>query len=490
MAEELIHFDLPRERQNIIKVIGVGGGGSNAVNHMFRQGITDVDFYVCNTDAQAMINSPVPNKIQLGETLTQGRGAGNKPEQGRQAAIESLPLFEEIFTSHTKMVFITAGMGGGTGTGAAPVIAKEAKEKGILTVAIVTLPFRFEGQRRLAQAIDGINQLKENVDSLLIINNEKLREIYGDLPVRSAFANADNVLTTAAKGIAEIITVHGIVNVDFADVHTVMNNSGVSIMGSGIASGDGRALKAIQNALISPLLNNNNILGAKNILLNLTSGSDELTMDEVGIITDFVQEAAGRNADIIWGNGTDLSLEDKISVTIIATGFAAADIPELMLSNQPPRKVVSLSDETPSSRTITVPGPASRMEFFKREVINPNQKTLFDDQEFTIRKEVERFELKDDFQPEPKVKPEVTQSGKTDADMKRVAQQRLKDLSMLKTENIENLENVPAYERAKIQFEDPAVISPDEVSRFTLRDDGNNGLKISADNPYLFDNVD
>ena len=274
--EDLIHFDLHKHKSSIIKVIGVGGGGSNAVNHMFKQGIKDVDFMVCNTDAQALINSPVPIKIQLGNSLTEGRGAGNKPDVGRQSAIENLQDVIDILAGNTKMVFITAGMGGGTGTGAAPVIAKTAKEMGILTVAIVTMPFKFEGQTRINQAIEGINEIKNYVDSLLVIHNEKLREMFGDLKLSDAFTRADNVLTTAARGIAEIITVHGYINVDFADVQTIMTNSGVAIMGSAIADGENRALEAIQEALNSPLLNNNDIRGDKNILLNITSGEDEV----------------------------------------------------------------------------------------------------------------------------------------------------------------------------------------------------------------------
>jgi cell division protein FtsZ len=266
MSEEIMNFDLPVERSSIIKVIGVGGGGSNAVNHMFRSGIKDVNFVICNTDSQALENSEVPVKIQLGESLTEGRGAGNKPEIGKQAAIENLDDVIEALSGNTKMVFITAGMGGGTGTGAAPVIARAAREMGLLTVAIVTIPFKFEGKVRINQAIDGINELRTHVDSLLVINNEKLREVFGDLKISEAFSRADNVLTGAAKGIAEIITVHGHVNVDFADVCTVMSDSGVALLGSGSAEGESRALKAVQGAISSPLLNNNDIRGAKNIL--------------------------------------------------------------------------------------------------------------------------------------------------------------------------------------------------------------------------------
>ncbi|WP_321279448.1 cell division protein FtsZ [Marinifilum fragile] len=328
MAEDLIDFSLPENESSIIKVIGVGGGGGNAVNYMFQQGIKDVDFVICNTDAQALENSEIPVKIQLGESLTEGRGAGNKPERGAQSAIENIDDVNEVLADNTKMVFITAGMGGGTGTGAAPVIAKAAKEQGILTVGIVTIPFRFEGRQRLNQAIEGINKLKENVDSLLVINNEKLSEIYGDLKLSTAFAKADDVLATAAKGIAEIITLHGYINVDFEDVKTVMTDSGVAVMGSASAEGEDRSVNAIREALTSPLLNSNDVRGARNILLNISSGEEEVTMDEVGEITDYVQEAVGDSASIIWGTGQDLALGKKVSVTIIATGFENGGITE------------------------------------------------------------------------------------------------------------------------------------------------------------------
>jgi cell division protein FtsZ len=329
MTDDLIDFSIPENESSIIKVIGVGGGGGNAVNYMYQQGIKDVDFVICNTDAQALENSTIPVKIQLGESLTEGRGAGNKPERGAQSAIENLEDVNEVLNDNTKMVFITAGMGGGTGTGAAPVIAKAAKDLGILTVGIVTIPFRFEGRQRLNQAIEGINKLKESVDSLLVINNEKLSEIYGDLKLSTAFSKADDVLATAAKGIAEIITLHGYINVDFEDVKTVMTDSGVAVMGSATAEGEDRAVTAIRTALTSPLLNSNDVRGARNILLNITSGEEEVTMDEVGEITDYVQEAVGDSASIIWGTGKDVALENRVSVTIIATGFENGTIEEV-----------------------------------------------------------------------------------------------------------------------------------------------------------------
>jgi len=345
MTDDIFSLDVPVVEHSIIKVIGVGGGGSNAVNHMYRQGIKDVDFVICNTDAQALIESPIPNKIQLGKSLTQGLGAGNKPERGKEAAIESLEEIRALLSQGTKMAFITVGMGGGTGTGAAPIVAEAAKDLGILTVGIVTIPFKFEGKRRIMQAVDGINNLKKHVDSLLVINNERLREIYGNSELTNAYAHADNILTVAAKGIAEIITVHGHMNVDFADVNTVMSESGVALMGTGKAQGDHRALQAIKEALTSPLLSNNNIKGAKNILLNVTSGEKEITMDEIGIISDYVQDIAGHSADIILGTGNDITLGENVSVTIIATGFSENSIPELVAhknGDQPQTKEMEL----------------------------------------------------------------------------------------------------------------------------------------------------
>ena len=316
-----MQFELPKEQSSIIKVIGVGGGGSNAVNHMYKLGIKGVDFVVCNTDLQALDISPVPNKIQLGPHLTEGRGAGSIPEVGKQSAIENLEEVKQLLLDNTKMVFVTAGLGGGTGTGAAPIIAGLAKEMGILTVGIVTVPFTFEGKKRKLQAENGIKELKENVDTLLVICNDRLREIHGDLKLREAFGKADDVLTVAAKSIAEIITVTGYINVDFADVQTVMKESGVAIMGSAMVEGESRAIRAAQHALDSPLLNDNNIVGARYILINVSSGDQEVTMDEIGEITDFIQEQAGSTAEVIMGTGIDDELDNKVAVTIIATGF-------------------------------------------------------------------------------------------------------------------------------------------------------------------------
>lgn len=314
-------FDLPKDHSSIIKVIGVGGGGGNAVNYMYNQGIKDVDFIVCNTDAQQLAISPVPLKVQLGTSLTEGRGAGAIPEIGKNAAIENIDEIREFLAKGTKMVFITAGMGGGTGTGAAPVIAGLAKELGILTVGIVTMPFSFEGKKRKEQAQRGLEEMRDNVDTLLVINNDRLREMFGNLSMANAFAHADNVLTTAAKGIAEVISVTGIINIDFNDVNTVMKDSGVAIMGQSSAEGDNRAIEAVEKALASPLLNDNDITGARYVLLNIAYGDKEVLMDEMSDITDYIQDEAGSTADVIWGHAYDPELGDKLSITIIATGF-------------------------------------------------------------------------------------------------------------------------------------------------------------------------
>lgn len=347
-----ISFDLPKNQSNVIKVIGVGGGGSNAINHMFKQGIKGVDFIVCNTDSQALENSSVPNKIQLGVNLTEGLGAGANPDIGQQSAIESIADIEKMLDSNTKMVFITAGMGGGTGTGAAPVIAQLAKEREILTVGIVTLPFLFEGKVRQEQAIIGINKLRKQVDSLIVINNNKLREVYGNLGFKAGFSKADEVLATASRGIAEVITHHYTQNIDLKDAKTVLSNSGTAIMGSSVASGENRAKEAIMAALDSPLLNDNKITGAKNVLLLIVSGTNEITIDEIGEINDFIQTEAGHNANIIMGVGEDEKLGDSISVTIIATGFDIEQQHEIV--NVEPKKIIhTLEDEQKSVHDLT-----------------------------------------------------------------------------------------------------------------------------------------
>ncbi|WP_294822631.1 cell division protein FtsZ [uncultured Flavobacterium sp.] len=338
-----ISFDLPKNQSNVIKVIGVGGGGSNAINHMFKQGIKGVDFIVCNTDSQALQNSPVPNKIQLGVGLTEGLGAGANPEVGQQSALESIHDIEKMLDTNTKMIFITAGMGGGTGTGAAPVIAQLAKERDILTVGIVTIPFQFEGKVRGEQALAGVERLRKQVDSLIVINNNKLREVYGNLGFKAGFSKADEVLATASRGIAEVITHHYTQNIDLKDAKTVLSNSGTAIMGSAVASGDNRAKDAIIDALDSPLLNDNKITGAKNVLLLIVSGTTEITIDEIGEINDHIQSEAGHNANIIMGVGEDESLGDSIAVTIIATGFNVEQQNEIV--NTEPKKIIHALEE-------------------------------------------------------------------------------------------------------------------------------------------------
>jgi cell division protein FtsZ len=348
-------FDLPKHRSSSIKVIGVGGGGSNAVNYMYQQGIEGVDFVICNTDAQALNNSPVPNKIQLGQSTTEGLGAGANPEVGEQAALESIEDIKKYLDVNTKMVFITAGMGGGTGTGAAPIIAGISKELGILTVGIVTAPFYFEGKMRLEQAERGIEKLQKNVDSLIVINNDKLRELYGNLGYKASFSKADEVLTTAAKGIAEVISKHYATNIDLRDARTVLADSGTAIMGTGKASGENKAKEAITAALDSPLLNNNKISGAQNVLLLIVSGETEVTMDEIGIINEYIQAEAGNNANIIMGVGEDLELGDKISVTVVATGFPMED--QVFTGKEEEKVFHRLEEEQPLVQKLSAETP-------------------------------------------------------------------------------------------------------------------------------------
>jgi cell division protein FtsZ len=482
--DELMYFELPVIKSSIIKVLGVGGGGSNAVNHMFRQGIKDVDFIVCNTDAQALANSPVPVKVQLGASLTEGGGAGNKPEVGRQAAIESLDNMADILTANTRMLFITAGMGGGTGTGAAPVIAKVAKEMGILTVGIVTIPFKNEGPRRVNQALEGIGELEKHVDSLLIINNEKIRQIYGDLRLSEAFAKADDVLAVAAKGIAEIITVHGFINVDFADVKTVMTNSGVSILGTGMSAGEGRAINAVKEALNSPLLNDTDIKGAKNILLNVISGDEEVTMDEIGQIIDYVKDCSGIHTDLIWGNGTDPALGNKISVTIIATGFSAGNIPELYIRK---RQI----DTIPLEESPLPEGEEERILVLKDAPTgksNPHasQRSL----DFFDMQAVENDVIRDVSRVR---KPIDTRKASDRVNAMKKTQEELRELKQnvqQSDRDIEELENTPAFKRKQIQLDPQKFSEETKVSKYSLTDDENSQVKLSKENPYLHGAVD
>lgn len=479
MENGLMNFGFEKGNSNIIKVIGVGGSGGNAVNHMFSKGINGVDFVICNTDEQALRNSPIDNKIQLGRTLTEGLGAGNEPNQGREAARESYDDIAEMLSHNAKMVFVTAGMGGGTGTGAAPVIAQQAKDMGILTVGIVTLPFQFEGNKRKRNAIDGLKEMRKSVDALLVIANEKISEIYGDCPSRQAFGYADDILTLAAKGIAEIITVHGIINVDFADVKTVMTDSGIALMGSASATGNNRAIEAIEKAMNSPLLCNNDIRGAKNILLNIISSSEhESTMNEVCSINNYVQEAAGNNADIIWGNTIDDSLGDALSVTVIATGFDDDSLSEFIPQEQKKIKIETLKDdvkEKTAEFNPTVSKPVTGTREFEMEfpVNDPNN--------------IKILELKDMSTMDHEI--QQASEGFVMAVGQPSAYAESKPLQYSTEEQLLELENQPAYmRRQQGQAPQPEAANPQTapMSHMTLSSDG----KLRENNSFLFDNVD
>ncbi len=494
--DDLMPFDLPSEETSIIKVIGVGGGGSNAVNYMYKQGIRNVNFAVFNTDAQALAKSPIPIKMQLGASLTEGRGAGNDPEIGKKAATESIDDIKKVLSHSTKMVFITAGMGGGTGTGAAPVVAKTAKDMDLLTIGIVTIPFRFEGQRRIDQAIEGIGELSQNVDALLVINNEKIREIWGDLKYTEAFSKADNVLAIAAKGIAEIITVHGHVNVDFADVRTVMKNSGVALMGSAVSEGTERAIKAIKEALNSPLLNNNDIKGAKNILLNIISGSDEATMDEITQINDYVQQAAGYTADLIWGSTIDENLGDKLGVTVIATGFECDVIPEIYRNKAKKKEVIELQDKKKQEESRQPSAIYSNTNTYHDTAHeNPYEPT------FTVKDRVPSSVKNEQSQAN------VNQANESvEADLSPEVEETLEHLNWMKSQpqktqeprskvplyktNIEEYESVPAYVRKGVKIEHKKYSVTTNVSKFSLSEDEQKNTIIKPNNSYLHDRVD
>ena len=411
---EDISFDLPKNQSSVIKVVGVGGGGSNAINHMFGLGIKGVDFVVCNTDSQALNNSPVPNKIQLGVTLTEGLGAGANPEVGMEAAMENIEEIKSLLETNTKMVFITAGMGGGTGTGAAPVIAKAAKDLGILTVGICTIPFQFEGSMRKQQAEKGVESLRNNVDSLVVINNNKLREVYGNLGFKAGFAKADEVLATAARGIAEVITHHYTTNIDLRDARTVLSDSGTAIMGSATASGEQRAGMAISRALDSPLLNDNHIRGAKNVLLLIVSGQQEITIDEIGEINDHIQVEAGGSANIIMGIGEDEKLKDDIAVTIIATGFAADQ--QVQVTGREPQKVIHpLEDDQEVSNTV-FERPLAETTEDEDDIIDAELARVSDEENANREKQPNLFDLHDEVEdtsisePITRVEPPILKS--------------------------------------------------------------------------------
>jgi cell division protein FtsZ len=508
MTDNSYSFDIPKHHKSIIKVIGVGGGGSNAINHMFSQGIKDVEFVVCNTDSQALMISPIPQKLQIGANLTQGLGAGANPEKGMNAALESKEEIRELLSEDTKMVFITAGMGGGTGTGAAPVIARVARELGVLTVGIVTAPFGFEGKKKMLQAEAGIKELKDSCDTVLVILNDKLREIYGNLSIRDAFAQADNVLTTAAKGIAEIITVPGYVNVDFEDVKTVMSNSGSAVMGSSTTEGENRAKRAAEEALASPLLNEKDIHGAKRVLLSIISGEKaELQMDELAEITDYISEMAGDEAEVIFGHGIDEDLDESIRVTVIATGFDhQGETIQIKKS-----KVIDLE----SNKTVKETEPKSEaIEQENQKQSGSQQPGLFDNvRTYTFENPSKPEEEEDEMSKlsiglDENVLDKIGENqdqqstisnelNENHLNSKRVALQqqardRIEKLKDLKNTNHDREEDykdkwdTPAYVRRNVNLQDVPHSSEKNISRYNLNDDN----QILGNNKFLHDNVD
>ena len=529
-------FDLPKNNKSIIKVIGVGGGGSNAVNHMYNQGIKDVEFVVVNTDAQALKSSPVPLKLQLGVNLTEGLGAGANPEKGRNAALESKEEVRELLSDNTRMVFITAGMGGGTGTGAAPIIAKIAKDMDILTVGIVTAPFIFEGKKKMVAAQKGIEELRANCDTVLVILNDKLREIYGNLAIRQAFGKADNILSTAAKSIAEIITVHQDVNVDFEDVKTVMKDAGAAVMGSATEEGEGRAIKAASKAIASPLLNNVDITGAQKILLSIMSGEEEeLSMDELSEITEYIQERAGDIAEVIFGQGIDPDLKKSIRVTVIATGFEADSLTEnAMFSTKKQeednsKKLIHLEsgktsrieeDEVAKAgQTFTfsiqkaapTPTIGNGVDQVKKEPQAPQEPQQSENRdEIHEREEVEfitpepkrvmsLFDRREDEKPSIAKKEEKPLGNNYNNDyyeeikekaMKRAHErfERLRQMRALNQtpEEFKEKLDTPAYMRKNVKLQDIKHSSEPNISKYNLNDDN----EILGNNRFLQDNVD
>lgn len=534
-------FELPKHHQSIIKVIGVGGGGSNAVNHMYGQGIKDVEFVVCNTDVQALNSSAIPYKLQIGANLTEGLGCGANPEVGRAAAVESKDQIREMLAG-TKMVFVTAGMGGGTGTGAAPVLAKIAKDMDILTVGIVTVPFLFEGKKKLAQAQIGIEALRASCDTVLVILNDKLREIYGNLSIGQAFAQADNVLTTAAKGIAEIITLAGYVNVDFQDVRTVMHNAGGAVMGSAETRGENRAILAAQQSLASPLLDNKDIMGAKRILLSIISGEEaELQMDELSEITEYIQEQAGDEAEVIFGHGVDPTIGDRIRVTVIATDFAADTIVNRVEAQkkvhdldrtqsslfEPIDNSVNHRDEevelkpadSPTSKTPSEKSKEKIKEIpkrkegekeekeersytftlFEKEEEPVQNKTLFDKEEDEDEGEESLFSTDDDeFELGNEVSSDqvLNEEGmmeyrKTKERLEQQAKARREKLKVAKKHEMTKEEfnekwSLPAYLRRGVKMSNVPHSSEPYISRYNLNDENS----LLGNNKFLHDNVD
>jgi cell division protein FtsZ len=521
-----MEFNMPKGENSIIKVIGVGGGGSNAVNHMFNEGIKGVDFIVCNTDKQALDISPVPSRVQLGTSLTEGRGAGSIPDVGMNAAIENIEDIKKLLDG-TKMIFVTAGMGGGTGTGAAPVIAATARELGILTVGIVTVPFTFEGKKRREQAEIGLEKMRQNVDTLLVINNERLRQISGNLSLASAFAQADTVLATAAKGIAEVISVTGIINVDFNDVNTVLKDSGVAIMGSATAEGTNRAIEAVEKALASPLLNDNDIKGAKYVLLNITYGAPDLLMDEMSAITDYIQDAAGSSADVIWGYGQDETLGAKIGVTIIATGFKAEPVTGFEIEPEQKVNVLEVSSEkkevtTPMSTPVSnAVAPSLDAEPFIKtiaeEVVVAKSylETLKEEStvnltstrtEETVQATIE-FEVTTKLEEETKIihiLDDATENSSLEnlASITTISPEEQQKLSFERAERVKvvtaklkssdglnNLESEPAFVRRNISLDESNPAKEENISRFSV-EKTEEGTSLKSNNRFLHDNVD
>ena len=456
----MMEFQMPKFQNSLIKVIGVGGGGGNAVNNMYDKGIAGVDFVVCNTDLQALEMSPVPNKVRLGSNQTEGLGAGANPEIGKLAALESLEEVREILRHNTKMVFITAGMGGGTGTGAAPVLAAMAKDMGILTVAIVTTPFRFEGKKRMGQALEGIRNLEKNVDTILVINNDNLTQIFGNnVTMKKAFEEADTVLCDAAKGIAEIITLEGYINVDFADVQTIMKDGGTALMGSATFEGEDRAIRAAEEAISSPLLDNVNIHGSRGILVNITAAQDSLRLDETTTIVEYVQEAAGDNADIIFGTVYDEEMGEGLSVTVIATGFNQ-EKGGFESTPKPNRETLDVAKEdfTISATPMNTPSANMNVEM---------QPSLF---------------------PEPPADPRQSEQQREERIRKLKTQ---KEFDYHNPDSLKDMENVPAYLRKKVSLEEGNEEQSDpRLSRLSLDEVIENKYKLSDNNSFLHDNVD
>lgn len=489
----MIQFDIPKDKQNIIKVIGVGGGGGNAVNHMFNQGIRGVDFVICNTDMQAIEASPIQLKLQIGQSLTGGLGAGSNPDTGEKAAQESIEAIVELLGINTKMLFITAGMGGGTGTGAAPIIAQTAKDMGILTVGIVTTPFKVEGNRRRTFADSGLQRMKDSVDCLLVINNDRIMELHGNQKFSDAFSHANDILTTAARGIAEIITVTGYINVDFEDVRTVMTNSGVAIMGTATAEGECRALNAIEAAMTSPLLNNNKIKGAKNILLNITSGTDEALMTEIEEITNYVQREAEITTDIILGLTQDESLGNKISVTIIATGFEPVEnkpieqqwVKRNLVEENNTNVIQTNPQVKPQEPKLSV--EENQFELFDLNAPEPSaEEPVAEHIEAPIEEKIET----------PSAEEYITTEMREDKERVEKLKQRMVEMRKLSQDirnpqMVDEMYNVPAYIRKAINLEKVPHSSENNLSRVSLVEEKEEKKhELKQNNSFLHDNVD